>query len=107
MKGFMYCVQDSVSGQFMPPFFAPNNETAKRDFILGAYQSMTPLQDLHLWKVASVDLCDIDMASSKTVVVTGLRNELVEPTVAEVESYVKIFKDMAKLRGDEDDVEEL
>lgn len=106
MKGFMYCVQDSVSGQFLPPFYAPNDETAKRDFILGAYQAITPLQDLHLWKVAEVNLCDVDMASTKTVVVTGLRNELVQPTVAEVESYVKIFKDMAKVRGDED-VEEL
>lgn len=90
MKQFLYVVQDSLSKMVMPPFSSPNDEVAKRDFIIGSKNANIPIQDLHLWKIAEFNSGSLD--DSFTFNLKPFEPaELVDPTLSEVAETVSSY----------------
>lgn len=91
MKENLYCVHDSCAKKTMPPFSSPNDDCAKRDFVVGALMAQTPLQDLQLWRIATVSAADgLDEGLSICI---SEHKELINPTLAEVAEYKESCKD--------------
>lgn len=95
MKQFLYCIEDSLSKMVMPPFSSPNDNVAKRDFIIGAIASNTPLQDLHLWKVGEFN-STFSPDDVTTFTLKDLR-ELCDPTLSEVSEYSESYRKLQAL----------
>ena len=85
MIQYLYCVEDSLSKMVMPPFSSPNDDVAKRDFVIGAIASNTPLQDLHLWRVGKFTsgLNDGEMVYMQL----DKDLQICDPTLSEVAEY--------------------
>lgn len=86
MKQCLYCVEDKLGKQFMPPFCSPNDDTAKRDFIVGALMSETPIPDLNLWKVGEF-VAEVGLDSDPVFQLRELPRTCISPTLGEIAEY--------------------
>lgn len=98
MHSNLYVIQDVKANRTSDPFACPNDEVAKRNFLMGCFASDTPPQDCNLWKVGEYDTDDTD----SSVFSLCQKIHLVTCTVEEIDGYSKIY---LKMHGDE--VEEL
>lgn len=91
MKQSLYCVYDSCAKLTMPPFSSPNDDCAKRDFVIGSIMAQKPIQDLQLWRIADVSSSvDVDVGFSVSL---KENKELINPTLSEIAQYKESCKD--------------
>lgn len=102
MKFYLYCVEDTVSKQVMPPFCSVNDNAAKRDFIVGAFMSNSIIQDLNLWKIGEFNSCmALNDDESSTISLLPIEKTLVRPSISEIEAVsqeVEKYKEIYKLK---------
>lgn len=91
MKQSLYIVYDSCAKMSMPPFSSPNDNVAKRDFVIGAFMAQKPLQDLQLWRIADVSAPDGIVEGFLPVLKDS--KELINPTMSEIAEYKEACKD--------------
>lgn len=91
MKQSLYVIYDYCAKVSMPPFSSPNDETAKRDFVIGSIMAQKPIQDLQLWRVAEISAPDGIVEGFLPVLRES--RELLNPTVSEIAEYKEAFKD--------------
>lgn len=104
MKQSLYCVYDSCAKLTMPPFSSPNDDCAKRDFVIGSIMAQKPIQDLQLWRIADVSSSsDIDVGFSVSI---HENKELINPTISEIAQYKESCKDFLPRSELMEDVDE-
>lgn len=91
MKQNLYVVYDQCAHMSMPPFSSPNDDVAKRDFVIGSIMAQKPLQDLQLWRVAEISAPDGIVEGFLPVLRES--RELLNPTVSEIAEYKEACKD--------------
>lgn len=89
MKSKLYCITDVKAGRTTEPFSAPNDDVAKRNFCMGCFASDTPVQDCILWSLAIFNIDDSDCTAFS---IDNVSYKPVQPTLEEIESYLKIFQ---------------
>lgn len=90
MKSSLYVIHDTKAQHTSEPFSCPNNEVAKRNFLFGCFASDTPPQDCILWKVGDYFVDDTDASAF------GIKQDIkvCNPSVEEIEAYLKIYNQM-------------
>lgn len=92
MKSSLYSIMDIKAKKVSEPFSCPNDEVAKRNFLLGCFEAGTPPQDCVLWHVA--DFVTDDENADVFSVVNVDRIRCIQPTIEEIEGYSKMWRMM-------------